>query len=315
MDKFSIDWSDVEKAIFKDTNKIFVKGNEHKLVKVAFDLFKFKNDPKEELWKVQADDDGNEFLVRIYSLPEENIKESNWSIKEDAKMANLTVCYNNVPIHRIAASQIETSQDLVIFKNMIIEKLSSDDSFTLKFLKTLPKFKLELVKNAGLASEISACAGGEREGIREFLGLKEKKEYKISEDMMKKLHKLANKYKVILLEIYNDRTKINQFHVMIPEDKIEKYLEVIPRAIKQSTRKINLNVNYMILDEKDDLKDQFGEPIKMNNVKDVADYIKQLGRIDFEHDFALPNTTNKKTTEVEIPPYAEDIDIDLSELD
>jgi len=95
MDKFSIDYDAVLKEIIPDKNKIPVAGNEHRMVRVAFDLFRLKDGDSEELWQVQSSEDG-EFLVRTFSIPEDEMiaESSDWLVETDKKEANLTIYYN-----------------------------------------------------------------------------------------------------------------------------------------------------------------------------------------------------------------------------
>jgi len=87
MNKFQIDFE----KLGNDFSKVPLVGNEHRLVRVAFDLFRFKDGNPEELWQVQSSDDG-EFLVRTYTLPEEQEKvATSWSVELDKKEENLTV--------------------------------------------------------------------------------------------------------------------------------------------------------------------------------------------------------------------------------
>jgi hypothetical protein len=151
MEKFKTDLSEIDKIINPDLNKIPLKGNEHRIVRVAFDLFRIKNNDPEELWQVQSNDDG-EFLVRTYTLPEEEkVITSDWSIKEDNKKANLTIAYKDIPIKRIVVAKYgaETEEDVLALQKAIFRKLSTD-SFIAKMLDTLPEIKRNILKEAGL---------------------------------------------------------------------------------------------------------------------------------------------------------------------
>jgi hypothetical protein len=148
MDDFQIDFTELANKL--NPNVIPVRGNEKRITRVAFDLFRIEGDEPDDLWQVQADDDGNEFLVRTYSLEEDNNsidqmvqKESDWSVRADKKYDNLTVSYKNVPLQRIATKEynIETPEDGKTFQGILFNKLSSDKDFVFKFLNSLPKHK------------------------------------------------------------------------------------------------------------------------------------------------------------------------------
>jgi hypothetical protein len=131
-------------------DRIPVKGNEHKITRVAFDIFRMNNDP-EPLWKIQSDDDGNEFLVRTYTLPEDELSsQSSWNVVTDAKKTNLTISYKGVPIHRLVASDYgaNNTNESELLATVIRRKLATDKSFTQKLLKTLPKYKLQAVASS-----------------------------------------------------------------------------------------------------------------------------------------------------------------------
>jgi len=156
MGNFDLDFSLVHKTLYKDPNKIPVEGNEHRMVRVAFDLFRLKDDEREDLWQIQADDDG-EFLVRTYSLPdEEDLTASDWSVKEDEKHANLTVAYKGIPIQRLAGADFgaTTPEDTTVLRGIVFEKLASDGEFVLDFIASLSNEKREILKEAGIWEKV-----------------------------------------------------------------------------------------------------------------------------------------------------------------
>lgn len=149
MGKYELDLSDVAKVVMLDPNRLPLEENRDRLMCVAFDLFRLKGDNTEDLWQIQADDDGNEFLVRTYALPEEEqqvAKASDWRVVSDAKGSNLTVMYRNIPIQRLAAAAAgaSTPADVELLRKTVQEKLSTDDSFVSKFIDSIPEEKREL---------------------------------------------------------------------------------------------------------------------------------------------------------------------------
>jgi hypothetical protein len=141
MASFDLDFASLCAAIAPE--RIPLRGNEHRIQRVAFDLFKLDND-KENLWQVQADDDGNEFLVRTYELPkDESIKaKSDWSVAEDSRKASLTLSYCGMPVHRLVAADYGAygPDDVRLLRDLVQAKLA-DDGFAGRMLATLPEPK------------------------------------------------------------------------------------------------------------------------------------------------------------------------------
>lgn len=155
MEKFQPELEKVAEMF--NTNRIPVKGNEHRLTKVAFDLFRVDGDETDDLWQVQADDDGNEFLVRtFFSNDEKTAEASDWSVKADKKCANLTISFRDVPLTRLACKDYgaENYSDGKSLQGVVFNKLCSDGEFALKLVSSLPKEKLFALKQAGLIEDI-----------------------------------------------------------------------------------------------------------------------------------------------------------------
>lgn len=150
MNKFQIDFE----KLGEEFNKVPLKGNEHRLIRVAFDLFRFKDGNPEELWQVQSSDDG-EFLVRTYALPEEEEKKiaASWSVELDKKEENLTIAYQNIPILRLAAKNygLEDSNDVRLFQRTIYTKINTDNEFANELIATLSVEKQNILKQAGFS--------------------------------------------------------------------------------------------------------------------------------------------------------------------
>lgn len=147
MGPFDLDYSHVKNVVAPD--RVPVAGNEHRMVRVAFDFFRLDGDENECLWQVQADDDGNEFLVRTYDMPDESdnsleARAADWSVMLDTKKANLTIAYKGVPIHRLAAADYGAHHpdDVRLFRDMVSEKLAADEQWADRLLHSLPAPKL-----------------------------------------------------------------------------------------------------------------------------------------------------------------------------
>jgi mannose-6-phosphate isomerase-like protein (cupin superfamily) len=156
MENFQIDFTEIANML--DPNKIPMKGNESKIIRVAFDLFRVDGDEADDLWQLQADDDGNEFLVRTYSLPddEKTIEASEWSVLADKKYANLTISFKGLPITRLASKDYgaKTLYDGKTLQGIVFHKLSSDGEFVFNLIANLSKEKRAALKQAGLVDDL-----------------------------------------------------------------------------------------------------------------------------------------------------------------
>lgn len=153
MDKLGLDFNHLQGVVSPDPNRIPVKGNEHRLIRVAFDVFKLQ-DNKEDLWVIQSNDDGEEYLVRTYSTDDDGdqqIAESDWEVVMDKAAANLTVFYKTAPIHRVAARNFgaNTIEDALALRDALQDKLTNDVSFVTKLAQELPRAKREALVALG----------------------------------------------------------------------------------------------------------------------------------------------------------------------
>ncbi len=183
MEKFKTDLSKISNIVNPDLSAVPVKGNEHRMIRVAFDLFRLKNNDPEELWQVQSSDDG-EFLVRTYVLPEdEKITTSDWTVIEDGKKANLTISYKGIPIKRIVTAEydgVKTEEDVLTLQKALFRKLASDD-FVIKMFNSLSENKQEMLKEAGILQNLKI---DEQNLLLESLELKLQKRAEGEEDAM-----------------------------------------------------------------------------------------------------------------------------------
>jgi hypothetical protein len=153
MDNFELDFSLLNQEVMpKPVEKIPVRGNEGRMIRVAFDMFRLDGENKEELWQVQADDDGNEFLVRTYNLPEdeEKIAKSKWNVGLDKKGSNITIYYDGAPITRLAIKEfgVNTEKEAKDFSYFVFKKLATDKSFAQSLIKTLSADKRSIILEA-----------------------------------------------------------------------------------------------------------------------------------------------------------------------
>jgi hypothetical protein len=215
MKKTDIDLSGVESVMNSNKNKISFSENHDKFIRVAFDLFRLKGGEEEDLWQVQADDDGNEFLVRTFSLPEETVKESEWLVISDKKCASLNIFYKDVPIKKIAMEdlKIESPDDVDMLRRAIKDKLLKNKSFAVKLLINLPNEKYEALRPTGI-----------------FEKLKESETKDIVNcvyDLWMKIHKLLN------IEPHKCELMKEHYHHMYnesPEDFKKKHTELLEKV-------------------------------------------------------------------------------------
>lgn len=158
MFKFDLNYDEL-KEYFVKKDRMPLKGNENKIVRVAFDLFRIKDNDPEELWQVQSSEDG-EFLVRTFSVPDEDglTTTSSWSVNSDKKEENITVAYQNMPIVRVATKDYNAndSESVIILKRTLLDNLKNNYTFAFQFVADLPIEKQSALKNMGLklASEV-----------------------------------------------------------------------------------------------------------------------------------------------------------------
>lgn len=165
MKNFELDFGLVNNVVNPDTSRVPYKGNEKHFVRIAFDCFKLKDNACEDLWQVQADDDGNEYLVRTYDASDDDkqITASDWSVSLDKTASNLTISYKSTPIHRLAATDygVTSENDALLLRDVVVEKLATSKEFFVKFASELPKEKLEILAEMGAIDPVERVVSPE----------------------------------------------------------------------------------------------------------------------------------------------------------
>lgn len=108
--KFPINYSSLDVTVNKKAYRL--EEVKDKIVKVAFDIVKFKDgDEGANLWQIQSADDGD-YIVSIYD-PEEIEKTAtiDWSVSINKVAGDMQVSYKNDPIIRIASSKLGIPQN------------------------------------------------------------------------------------------------------------------------------------------------------------------------------------------------------------
>ena len=132
MDKHSVDYGFMNKLAEKKHYKF--NDVKDRLIKVAFDVVKFKDsDNIDGLWQVQSSDDG-EVIVALYEETPKLEAKSSWSAVADKTASYVHVFYKNEPVIKLASAYLG---------------ISKDDSVS--FVENLPKI---LAENTGIRSSL-----------------------------------------------------------------------------------------------------------------------------------------------------------------
>lgn len=134
MDKHSVNYDNMNKKL---TEKKAYKFNDVKdrLIKVAFDVVKFKDSSDiDGLWQVQSSDDG-EVIVALYEETPKLETKSSWSAVADKTASYVHVFYKNEPVIKLASANFGVT--------------SKEDSVS--FVENLPKI---LAENVGIRSSL-----------------------------------------------------------------------------------------------------------------------------------------------------------------
>jgi len=144
----TLDWTKLAGDVTPDTSIIPYEPHKHWFRKVAFDVFQLNSSPVESLWILEESDDGQQFLVARYdeSEPETLEVKSHWEALVDRQGENVTLMYKDSPIQRFASKEYGfTKDDAPAFQEVLIEKLSSDQEFVKKLIKSQPEAKRKLL--------------------------------------------------------------------------------------------------------------------------------------------------------------------------
>lgn len=140
MSKFSIDYSAIDSFINKRSYKL--ADVKDKIVRIAFDMYKFKDGNPEELWQIQNAEDGD-YIVAKYDVEEIEQKKAlasanPWAVVGNKASGDINIFYKEYPITKIAFSSLGMPSDqFETVKSMIPAKLASDKEFVKALLKDL----------------------------------------------------------------------------------------------------------------------------------------------------------------------------------
>lgn len=110
-----------------------VKSN---FTKVAFDIYRKNDAPKDELWQIQSADDGD-YIIALYD--EEKVATASfqpWSVV--IKNADLHVFYKQEHLCKVASTQLGFQEsDLSLAKQYLPSKLASNKNLVKALLNTV----------------------------------------------------------------------------------------------------------------------------------------------------------------------------------
>jgi hypothetical protein len=147
----TIDLTKVAKVVDPDKKRLPYDKYKHLFTKVAFDVFQLNTSPVESYWILEKDDDGKEYLSANYEKEqtEELQAKSSWEALSDKESKNITLLYRGVPIKRFASSEYGfDSNDVDIFKNALVNKLSVSKEFVDKLIEVLTEEKRDALVKA-----------------------------------------------------------------------------------------------------------------------------------------------------------------------
>lgn len=137
MHKFSINYNELSDSICHSRKEIFrLSDVKHRLEKVAFDVFRFKDSNSDELWQIQNSDDGD-YIVARYESDEPKIEvvaSNKWEVLVSESSNDINVFYKGMPITKITGTATE---DLNTVKRFLPSKLATNKGFVSALLNTL----------------------------------------------------------------------------------------------------------------------------------------------------------------------------------
>lgn len=132
MSKFSINEYELKKIAGKIRNYNDVKNN---LVKVAFDMYRMKDDPSAKLWELQKADDGN-YIVALYNDGEIE-KQSDWQVELNKSANNVNFYYKGEYITKLNSKEVGIPLDEA--KSILPEKLATNKKLVSLLMNKLDK--------------------------------------------------------------------------------------------------------------------------------------------------------------------------------
>lgn len=106
--KFNVDYGNLDNSLNQPKFYRYAEVQD-KLVKVAFDVVRFReSDNIDGLWQIQQTDDG-EVIVATYGEPVGEVKQSSakvgWEARANKAGTNVTIFYRDEPVTKISIAQ------------------------------------------------------------------------------------------------------------------------------------------------------------------------------------------------------------------
>lgn len=131
MSHFPINYTDLDMSVNHIEKKVYKLSEvKDRLVKVAFDVVRFKDSDTDDLWQIQSADDG-EYIVAKYDMeetPQEKVA-SAWSVL--VANGSVNIFYKGYPITKFA------SKDADAIKSVLPNKLATDKMFVKAMLNSM----------------------------------------------------------------------------------------------------------------------------------------------------------------------------------
>lgn len=151
MKKFLLDVAHLEKNLDKMNQDRVVQASVHRVEyqkskalfkRVAFDLFEPSNG-NDEIWQLQADADGKEWLVQVQSVGESEVKvEGGFSAHLNSKRTAITLLHNNEPIMKFASEDFNFTPDTAnSFRKFLLKRVDDPKFVTALWNEVEPEKK------------------------------------------------------------------------------------------------------------------------------------------------------------------------------
>jgi hypothetical protein len=140
-----VDWNQLSDRVSntQEEKRLFSEYHD-KITKVAFDVWKTNED--NAFWKVEKGEDGEEYLVRIKGLEDQDTDDTQpittptgWTAEADGAGKNITLSYLGIPLCKFASERFGfDSTNAEDFKNFVVTK-TTDSDFVDRLLTIIPE--------------------------------------------------------------------------------------------------------------------------------------------------------------------------------
>lgn len=142
MSKVGIDYTKLDAQIYKKAYKL--SDVKDKIVKVAFDIVRFKDDDNAaKLWQIQSADDGD-YIVALYDTSAEEMvstaSANPWQVEYNKIGKTLNFYYKSYPIVRVASSVLGIKEsELHGVESYLPARMNENKKLVSALLKQLDK--------------------------------------------------------------------------------------------------------------------------------------------------------------------------------